>query len=179
MINILKHIGLVAVLVTVSLFVKGDVGETHTLKNERAKLIEQVTGLQNDTVDNSQEIAFIQGQILSLDEKIFVSFEETVNRVSAQKITQGSNDRLVVYLALATSFVALIFAMLLLGARARLQDKQQTGLRSFYRELAVEFAGEVSAEKASSNRMLRVNVVVIAGLILMSISILAFLIKSL
>jgi hypothetical protein len=68
---------------------------------------------------------------------------------------------------------------LLLGARSRLQNKQQSGLRSFYRELAVDFAGQVTAEKANSNRMLRVNVVVIAGLILMSISILAFLIKSL
>jgi hypothetical protein len=179
LIDILKHIGIVAILVLGSLLAKGDIGETHTLKEERAKLMERVDLLKSDTLNNSSEIVSIQQEMLMLDARIFSSYEETVDRTAAQKLRQGTNDKRVVYLALGISIVALFFAMLLLGARSRLQNKQQSGLRSFYRELAVDFAGQVTAEKANSNRMLRVNIVVIAGLILMSISILAFLIKSL
>ena len=179
MTRFLLRFGLFIILAFGSLLATADVGETHALKNERAKLIEQITVLQKDSVGHLQEIVSIQEQIFSLDERIFSSYKETIDRVSAQKITQGSNDRLIVYLAVSFSLVALFFAILLLGARSQLQQKNQTGLRSFYREMAVEFAGKVSAEKTSSNRMLRVNIVVIAGLILMSVSILAYLIDSL
>ncbi|MFT4980809.1 MAG: hypothetical protein ACI9UR_000653, partial [Bacteroidia bacterium] len=82
MIDILKHIGIVAILVLGSLLAKGDIGETHTLKEERAKLMERVDLLKSDTLNNSSEIVSIQQEMLMLDARIFSSYEETVDRTA-------------------------------------------------------------------------------------------------
>jgi hypothetical protein len=68
---------------------------------------------------------------------------------------------------------------MLFVARTKVMEKGNTGLLQFYRELSLEFAIKISPDKTGTNRMLRINVVVLAGLILMGISILAYLIKSL
>lgn len=108
-----------------------------------------------------------------------MSYEETIDRVAAQKLRQNSSNRSVVYLALGVSLIALFFAIMLFALRSRVKENENVGLRQFYKELSIEFAGKVSADKTASNRMLRVNIVVVAGLILMSASILAFLVRSL
>lgn len=159
--------------------VQADIGETHQLKQERHKLEIEIKQLKADSAKNAVSISQMQNQILALDALIFESYEETVNRLAAQKTNQTTNNRFIVYLALSLSFIALFLAVLLFVVRSRVMEKGNTGLLQFYRELSLEFAGKVSPEKTGANRMLRVNVVVLAGLILMGISILAYLIKSL
>ena len=161
------------------LFAHADIGETHIWKNERLVLQERIVHLKSDSTGHDDEIISLQQEIIRLDEKIFSSYEETVDRVTGQKLRQNSNDRLVVYLALGTSLLALFFVILLFVVRSRIMEREHTGLVSFFQQLTIEFAGKVSAEKSATNRVLRVNVVVIAGLILMSVSILSYLIRSL
>jgi hypothetical protein len=62
-------------------------------------------------------------------------------------------------------------------ARGRVIDKGGFGLLDVYKQLSQDFFQKVSPEKAGSQRMLRINVVIILGMVCMSISILGFLIS--
>ena len=177
--RLLRHIFPTLILWVSVLFAHADIGETHTLKKERAKLEHQIEVLNSNSLEHVEEIQELYNDILALDQRIFESYDETVNRVSSQKLTQSSNDRLIVYLALGTSLIALFFAIMLYVVRGKVMHGEYSGLRSFYRELTMDFTKKVSPEKSGANSLLRVNIVVLAGLILMSISILSFLIKSL
>ena len=169
-----------ALVLSLAVFqVQADIGETHQLKQERSKLEFEIKQLMTDSVKNVMSITQIQHKILAIDNQIFESYDESVNRISAQKANQISNNRFIVYLALTVSFIALFLSVMLFVARSKVMEKGNTGLFQFYRELSLDFAVKISPEKTGANRMLRINVVVLAGLILMGISILAYLIKSL
>lgn len=175
----IRHIISAFALCLIVFQVQADIGETHQLKQERGKLEFEIKQLMSDSAKNAASILQMQNQILDLDARIFESYDETVDRLAAQKTNQTANNRFIVYLALSVSFIALFLAVMLFVVRSRVMEKGNSGLLQFYRELSMEFAGKVSPEKTGANRMLRVNVVVLAGLILMGVSILAYLIKSL
>lgn len=159
-----------------------DIGETHTLKEKRNALMNQLLLLKMDSAGAtlpSAQAWELKQEIIRLDEQIFASYDETVNRMAAQKIRNDSNGRKSIYIAMASSVLALFFALMLLMARSRILANGTTGIRQLYQQLTLDFIGKVSVEKAASQRMLRVNVVVVFGLIVMTISIMAYLIKSL
>ena len=158
-----------------------DIGETYSLKQERKLLILEIRNLKKDTLSakNAVIIDSLTERILNLDSQIFDSYDESISRISAQNLEQGNNDKLSVYLALGTTTIALIFASLLLMARSRIQSNGTKGLRELYRQLTTDFISSVSPEKALTQRLLRVNVVVIVGLTMMSLSIIAYLMSGL
>ncbi len=128
---------------------------------------------------NKAKLLQLQEQIIEIDEKIFESYDETVARVSEQKSLQKLDLQWVVILALLAVLASIVFAVMLFVVRTKVIDKGYKGIIDFYKELTIDFAGSVSPEKTSENRMLRVNVVVITGLILMSISVISYLITTL
>jgi len=160
---------------------KADIGQTFTLKQEREQILSEIKQLQNDSVSTNAATALdsLQLLVLSLDEKIFISYDESISRMANKNIARSSNSKLAVYLALATTMTALFFALLLLMARRRVQANGNIGLREMYKQLAMELMGKVSAKKVSTQRLLRVNVVVLVGLVMMSVSIVAYLLSSL
>ena len=163
-------------------FAFADIGETFNLKRERQELIQKVELLSADTIgstERTQQIADLQKRILALDKLIFASYDETVERMALQKIRRDKNSELAVYLALATSTIAILLAVLMLLVRGRLHADANVGLMETFRLLIIDFMGKVSAEKATAQKMLRVNIVVVIGLIMMSVSVVAFLISSL
>jgi hypothetical protein len=74
---------------------------------------------------------------------------------------------------------ALFFALLLLMARSRVQANGNIGLREMYKQLIMDLMRKVSTKKVSAQQLLRVNVVVLVGLVMMSVSIVAYMLNSL
>ena len=161
--------------------VKADIGETFALKKERSQFISEIRLLQNDSISEriSELLDSLQLRVSALDEKIFTSYDESISRLANQNLTRSKNDKRAIYLALITSIAALFFALLLLMARSRIQSNANSGLLEMYGQLAMDFFGKVSAEKASKQGLLRVNVVVLIGLVMMGLSILAYLLSRL
>jgi hypothetical protein len=160
---------------------KADIGQTFTLKQERVQVLTEMRQIQTDSVSSitAAVLDSLQLRVLALDEKIFISYDESISRMANKNIRRSSNDKLAVYLALTTTITALFFAVLLLMARSRVQANGNVGLRDMYGQLTRDFIGKVSPEKASGQKLLRVNVVVLVGLVMMSVSIAAYLLSSL
>jgi len=160
---------------------KADIGQTFTLKQERTQILSEIRLLKSDSVSESISAILdsLHLRVLSLDEKIFISYEESISRMANQNISRGSNDKLTIYLALGTTGIALFFAFLLLMARSRVQSNENAGLREMYKQLTMDFLGKVSAEKAPTQNLLRVNTVVLFGLVMMIVSIIAYLLRRL
>ena len=177
--RILKHILLLPVTVILCNTVSADVGRTHELRRERAELLEEIETLRTFRADTIP--TYIEGlnrQLLSLDEQLFNSYQQTVDRMVELQAERTTDNRLLVALALGSCVLAILFSVLVFMARSRILDKENTGLRGIYRQLMADFMQQVSPEQAGENRLLRVNAVVILGLVMMSVSILAFLIGS-
>lgn len=176
----LTHIGLGFLCLTVQL-AYADIGETYSLKQERMLLLSEIQNLEQDSVSAKSAIIIdsLMERVLTLDAQIFTSYDESILRIRGQNLEQGANDKLAVYLALGTTTIALFFAFLLLMARSRVHSNGVGGLREMYRQLTMDFIGAVSAEKALTQRLLRVNIVVIIGLLMMSLSIVAYLLRGL
>lgn len=176
------HILLILPLLCMAVDGMADIGETHSLKEKRKVLINELQLLRLDSTGASTVSARaleLKKEIIHLDEQIFASYDETVDRMAAQKLRNGSNDRKSIYIAMASSVLALFFALMLLMARSRVMANGTTGMRQLYQQLTMDFIGKVSVERAASQRMLRVNVVVVFGLLVMTFSILAHLIRTL
>lgn len=163
-----------------------DIGETHSMKERRNALLQELESLNADTSDSTsfstmkaKHALQLQQQILLLDQQIFLSYDESLDRMAAQKIRNASNDKRAIYLAMVTSLLAFFFALMLLMARSRVMAGGSTGLRQLYQQLTMDLIGKVSSEKASSHKMLRVNIVVVFGLMVMCISVFAYLMASL
>ena len=164
-----------------SQMVRADIGRTYELKQERKAILAKMESLTNDSLTKNSDSLMIlmQNQIIYLDEKIFSSYNETVERLAEQRSEAGNNGRYMVYLALISVFFALFLSLLIVLARSRVLKTGKTGLFEVYKQLTADFIGSVSADKPASSRTLRVNAVVVIGLIMMSLSILAFLISAL
>ncbi len=162
----------------IALQVHADIGETHELQQQRNQLLQQVEVLRSMDQDSSvrAQMNALTGQILELDGHIFKSYEETVDRMLAKKTNGAPDGRLLVMLAMITTAIALFLSFLILMARNRVVEKENAGLIGVYRQLSSDFMKNISPEKSSHTRLLRVNVVVILGLIMMGASIIAFLI---
>ena len=156
-----------------------DVGVTHKLKQKRAKLISQIEKLKNDSVDQRLAIDSLYEKVLVVDDQIMASYDETVDRLAAKNRDYGTDSRLIVYLALISIGIALFLFILLITARRHLYETKSVGLRGFFSQLTSDFVSSVSHESASNKSILRVNVVVVLSLVLMSISVLAFLLRTL
>jgi len=115
-------------------------------------------------------------RIISLDQEIFNSYQQSINRLIVQKAERVTNDRFLIALSMVACGIALVFSILILMARNRVVEKENMGLMGVYRQLSNDFMQKVSHKKAGNNRLLRVNMVVIAGLLMMGVSIVAFLI---
>lgn len=156
-----------------------DIGVTHQLKQKRAQLINQIEVLKADSVDQALTIDSIYKEVLSVDAQIMASYDETVDRLAAKNRDFGTNTQLVVYLALASVGFALFLFVLLITVRRHISDTKNVGLRGFFKQLTADFIGSVSHESVSNKSILRVNVVVVISLILMSLSVVAFLLRTL
>lgn len=156
-----------------------DVGVTHQLKQKRATLISEIEKLKNDSIDQQLAIDRLYGEVLSVDTEIMASYDETVNRLAAKNRDYGTDSRLIVYLALISIGIAVFLFILLITARRHLYETKSVGLRGFFSQLTSDFVSSVSHESASNKSILRVNVVVVISLVLMSISVLAFLLRTL
>ncbi|MBL4586441.1 MAG: hypothetical protein JKX84_05220 [Flavobacteriales bacterium] len=159
--------------------VQADVGQTYELKRQRRELILQKetygsAGIQS----NFLQINELNERIINLDQQIFSSYQHSIDHMVAQKAERSTNDRFLVALSMVACGIALVFSILILMARNRVVEKENMGLLGVYRQLSNDFMKKVSPEKAGENRLLRVNMVVITGLVMMGISILAFLIGS-
>lgn len=158
---------------------KADVGLTHELKQQRIQTLQRISELENDSVRNTHLIDSLQKVVITLDAGIMKSYDETVARMADQKRQRGRSTQTIVYLALGTTIFALFLVVLLIMARKRVINSGGTGLMDMYRQLTTDFVHTVSAEKTTDKRVLRVNIVVVAGLVLMSISVIAFLLRTL
>ncbi|MCF8462242.1 MAG: hypothetical protein K9G46_16085 [Flavobacteriales bacterium] len=154
-----------------------DIGETFDLKQKRTQLQSELEQLKNDSTSSFTQIVDVSNHIIRLDQQIFDSYNETVDRLSNNQLKSNAQDQGLVWLALITTLISIFFAILLAMARGRVIDKGGFGLLDVYKQLSQDFFQKVSPEKAGSQRMLRINVVIILGMVCMSISILGFLIS--
>lgn len=154
-----------------------DIGETFDLKQKRAQLQSELEELRGDSTSSLTRIVKVSDQLILLDYQIFESYSETVDRLSNNQLKSTAQDRGLIWLALITTLISIFFAFLLAMARGRVIDKGGFGLMDVYKQLLQDFFQKVSPEKAGSQRMLRINVVIIIGMVCMSISILGFLIS--
>lgn len=168
-------------LITAVFTAGADVGQTHQLKQQRADLLQQIETLRTDTINQTAAgtLDSLQRSVILLDEQIMKSYDETVSRLAGQKLNAGSNVKTVVYLALLTSVLVIFLALLILIARKRLIAGGYKGWLDVYKQMTSDLVHEVSAEKATDNRLLRVNVVVVIGLLMMSVSVVAYLLRTL
>jgi len=158
---------------------KADVGRSHELKQTRSQLLNQVVELRNDSVPHHTQIDSLLQVVISLDTEIMSSYDETVARMAAQKRTQAGNAQAIVFLALGATLLALFFLILIGMAHKRVVKSENQGLWQVYRQLASDFINAMSMEKAQAKQLLRINVVVVVGLVLMSVSVIAFLVRTL
>lgn len=163
-----------------SQLVLADIGETHVLKQERDKVLSAIYQIESDSVSIEGQLMLdsLRMSVISLDERIFASYDESVDRLASQNLERGSKDKFAVYVALASTIVALFLTALLLMVRSRIQHDRNIGLIEMYRQLATEFLDSVSPDKTVTKRLLRVNVVVLVGLLMMSVSIVAYLLST-
>ena len=174
-----KSLFLILVVVCLAIVAKADIGQTHQLKQERSRTLTLIKELRVDTVDNARQIDSLQQVVISLDSQIMVSYDETVKRLAARNRDFGTDTKVIVLAALLTTTLALILFLLILIARRRIMARENAGILTVFKQLAAEFVSSVSQDQASSKSILRVNVVVVLGLIFMSISVLAFLLRTL
>ena len=169
-----------ALMVVLALSIsKADVGLTHELKQQRVRTLELISELKQDSLPDENRIDSLKNAVIDLDGRIMKSYDETVARMAEQKRQRGSSSQTIVFVALATTAAALFLLILLMMARSRVIASGGNGLVDMYRQLTSDFVHSVSAEKAPNKRVLRVNIVVVAGLMLMSISVIAFLLRTL
>ena len=174
------NILLAALLVTYCCsLAKADVGLTHQLKRERADILENIEAARNDSVPNFSLIDSLQSAVISIDGRIMVSYDETVARMAAEKRQRGADSQATVYISLILTVIVLLLLALLLMARKRVIASGKTGLMELYRQLTMDFLNSVSADETGNRQLLRVNVVVLVGLTLMSLSVIAFLLRTL
>lgn len=158
-----------------------DVGETYELKKKRNQLLAEIAQVQNhsDSVLNWQALHTLQLEIIKLDEAIFASYDQTVTRIHGANIARTTNLKHIVYIALIAVAVALFFAALLWVARKRVLQQESVGLWATYTQLTNDWIKSVAPLREVSQARLRVNIVVIAGLVFMAASVVAYLVSQL
>lgn len=182
-------------LFTVALFGIGfnsfaDIGETYQLKEKRKQLVQRLAEIEApDTTKDNKGVGIvldklgesweIRRKIIELDEKIFASYDETVSRISAQKSQRATNDRMLVALSIVTVVIAILLGILLFMARGRVMQNGESGLGAMYKALTSDLIKKTSPEKSGQPALLRVNLVVVIGLVVMSFSILSYLLGKL
>jgi hypothetical protein len=163
--------------------VLADIGLTHQLKEQRKELLLELNVLTADSLKLSVKQSFraneIRNEIISIDSQIISSYDETVGRLAARNRDHGANERAIVYIALGALGLAFLFFMIVAIARKRIISGGDEGLFDVFRQLSSDLVHSVSHENEKAKSLLRVNVVVVLGLILMSISVLAFLLRTL
>ena len=170
---------LILIFTCVFNWVKADIGLTYQLKQQRSEVLSEINNLRSDSIDNSVAIDSLQNVVIDLDAEIMASYDETVSRLAARNRDFGADSKSIVFIALITTGLALFLFLLLITARRRILASENVGLRSTFKQLTSELVGSVSHENVNSKSLLRVNVVVVLGLIIMSVSVLAFLLRTL
>ncbi|MCB0755941.1 MAG: hypothetical protein KDB98_10125 [Flavobacteriales bacterium] len=170
-------------LAFVSPYAFADIGLTHQLKEQRKELLRELKTLTADSLKLSAQQSFraneIRDEIISIDSQIISSYDETVGRLAARNRDHSANERAIVYLALGALGLAFLFFVIVAIARKRIISAGNDGLLDVFKQLGSELVHSVSHENVKAKSLLRVNVVVVLGLILMSISVLAFLLRTL
>lgn len=160
-----------------------DIGETYDLKQQRNTLVVELNKHTSDTVSPTpqvqQRIQKLTEEILALDASIFSSYDETVSRMSTHQLEKKNNGRSAALLALALAFITTFVVLLLIIARKRIQQSGGEGFLQVFRELSNDFFHQVSPEKPFSVRLVRVNLIVVIGLVMMSVSVIAYLLTAL
>lgn len=174
------QIATVTLLLFVSSFsTRADVGLTFELKQERAALISEINELKRDSVFDTYKLDSLQQAVIDVDSQILSSYDETVDRMAGNARERAGNSQFAVFVALIASVIALFLFALLFMASNRVKEQVGENLIDVIQHLFSDLVHSVSAEKASMQKLLRVNTVVIAGLIFMSISIVAYLLRNL
>jgi hypothetical protein len=107
------------------------------------------------------------------------SYDETVTRMAQQKRSWVGSAQGTALLALIAIVVASLAFALLGVARQKVMANENVGFRKVYKEMGKEFLANVSSDDAADKRVLRVNVVLIIGLLFMGVSVVAFLLRTL
>lgn len=158
---------------------KADVGQTHQLKNQRSEILHRIDELKKDSVVNLGLVDSLQQTVIALDAQIMSSYDETVTRMAQQKRSWVGSAQGTALLALIAITVALLAFALLGVARQKVMANENVGFRKVYKEMGKEFLADVSSDDAADKRVLRVNVVLIIGLLFMGVSVVAFLLRTL
>lgn len=121
----------------------------------------------------------LTNEVMALDEAIFESYDETIARMATRKLDSRNNGRQALILGLLLTFASVVVLSFLLAARRKIQQNGYQGVLPFLRSLAADSFANVSPEKPKGIGMLRVNVVVLVGLVMMSVSVIAYLLTAL
>lgn len=158
---------------------KADIGETHQLKEKRVEILSKIESFKADTLDYSSKIDSLEQLVLGIDKQIMVSYDETIARLSSNARQQNTNARSALILGLVFAVLALIFLVLIVFTRKRLEATGETDLTTIFKSIVSDFVQTNSAEKSENSKSIRVNAVVVIGLLFMSLSVLAFLVRNL
>jgi len=165
---------------------KADIGETFDMRKQRNRLMEELHALEADSTGSFQtginrlnRAIVLRDSIIALDHRIFESYQESVDRMAHQKSVKLANDRFLTIVSLVATVVALVMALMLLMAKARVLKGEGIGLLELFRQLGSDLANRTSPEKPGHARALRVNIVVVIGLVMMVVSIMAYLLTKL
>jgi len=154
-----------------------DIGLTHQLKQEREHLLLSIERARTDSLVNADRIDSLQQAVIRLDQRIFRSYDQTVSRMAAKERALSNNAKSVMFIALGTTAVALLLFLMMYALRQRVLRSQFNGLTGLFRQLLHDLIQASSYQQVDSGRFLRVNIVVIVGLVLMGVSILAFMLR--
>jgi hypothetical protein len=166
--------------------VKADIGETFDMRQQRNRLMEQLhvleadsTGSFTDGIDRLNRAIILRDSIIALDQRIFESYQQSVDRMAYQKSVKLANDRFLTLLSLVATLSALAVALFLFMAKARVLKADGVGMMELLRQLGSDLVNRTSPEKPGHASALRVNIVVVIGLVMMSLSIMAYLLTKL
>lgn len=176
----LVHIAtLILIVLGSSISSKADIGLTHELKQKRSVLLSEINELRQDSLMNARKLDSLQQAVISIDNQIMLSYDETVSRMADNARTKAHNSQLAVVIALSTTAVALMLMALFYMAQERIKRETSESIWNVYQRLWRDLTTRISAESASVKQLIRVNTVVVFGLIFMSISVIAFLLHTL
>lgn len=160
----------------VSLFAEtacADVGETFDLKQQRATLLMELEEMRAQGA-SAEELLEKQTRVIRLDEQLFSSYEETATRLSAHRNAHLEGARKSTIVMLVALLLFLLSMVMLVMARQRLA-REGTTFFGVFRGLLTDFINGTAPAAVRHVRQLHVSPVLIAGLLMMGASVIAFL----
>jgi hypothetical protein len=166
--------------------VQADIGETYDMLNKREQLVKEneriLNGRNIDSLNTTENSSYIENLhiIKIMDEAIFKSQKETINRLS---VTSGYEKYVNKSIALFSFFLAILLALslymtyLLNNKLNRLTGEEKTFSSRASELFSVMMVNFQPAK--TGNKEVAVNRLIILGMVFMFISFLGYLLKTL